>query len=84
MRIESTGKNQPVRPTSPGQPAAPPAPSAPAGADEVNLSALSQAAAGLAPEKLEQIQAEVNAGSYKPDAAEVSHSIVEFYLVQPE
>jgi len=84
MRIESTGKNTPVRPASSAQPGAPPAPPAPAGADHADLSALSQAAAGLAPEKLEQIQAEVSAGSYKPDAAEVSHSIVDFYLIPPE
>lgn len=64
-----------------GTPTAPPAP---AGADSVDLSALSQAAAGLAPEKLEQIQAAVSAGKYQPDPAEVSHSIVEFYLIPLE
>ena len=84
MRIESTGKNTPVRPASPATPGAPAPPPAPASADHVDLSALSQAAAGLAPEKLEQIQAEVTAGSYKPDAAEVSHSIVDFYLIPLE
>jgi len=81
MRIESTGKNTPVRPTGPAQPGTPAAPPSPAGADRVDLSALSQAAAGLAPEKLEQIQAQVSAGQYRPDAAEVSHSIVDFYLI---
>ena len=84
MRIESTGKNAPVRPASPATPGAPAPPPAPASADHVDLSALSQAAAGLAPEKLEQIQAEVSAGSYKPDAAEVSQSIVDFYLIPLE
>jgi hypothetical protein len=84
MRIESTGKNAPVRPASPATPGAPAPPPAPASADHVDLSGLSQAAAGLAPEKLEQIQAEVSAGSYKPDAAEVSHSIVDFYLIPLE
>jgi len=84
MRIESTGKNTPVRPASPAAPGVPAAPPAPASADQVELSALSQSAAGLAPEKLEQIQAEVAAGSYKPDAAEVSQSIVDFYLIAPE
>lgn len=84
MRIESTGKNAPVRPASPGQPGTPAPPPAPAGTDRVDLSALSQAAAGLAPEKLEQIQAEINAGTYRPDAAEVSHSIVNFYLIPIE
>jgi anti-sigma28 factor (negative regulator of flagellin synthesis) len=62
----------------------PTAPPAPAGADEVNISLLSQAAAGLAPAKMEQIQAEVSAGNYQPDAAEVSHSIVDFYTVPIE
>ncbi|HLM99415.1 MAG TPA: hypothetical protein VK335_09055 [Bryobacteraceae bacterium] len=84
MRIESTGKNAPVRPASAATPGAPAPPPAPASADHVDLSALSQAAAGLAPEKLEQIQTEVNAGSYKPDAAEVSQSIVDFYLIPLE
>jgi len=45
---------------------------------------LSQAAAGLAPAKMEQIQAEVSAGKYQPDAAEVSHSIVDFYMIPIE
>lgn len=84
MRIESTGKNSPVRPASPATPGTPAPPPAPASADQVDLSSLSQAAAGLVPEKLEQIQAEVSAGSYKPDAAEVSHSIVDFYLIPLE
>jgi len=84
MRIESTGKNAPVGPASPAQPGTQPAPPAPASADQVDLSALSQAAAGLAPEKLEQIHAEVNAGKYNPDPAEVSHSIVDFYLIPLE
>jgi len=81
MRIESTGKNTPVRPSAPGQPGTPAAPPASAGADHVDLSSLSQAAAGLAPEKLEAIQAEVSAGHYQPDPAEVSHAIVDFYLI---
>jgi hypothetical protein len=84
MRIESTGKNSPVRPAAPATPGTAAPPPAPASADHVDLSALSQAAAGLAPEKLEQIQTEVSAGSYKPDAAEVSHSIVDFYLIPLE
>ncbi len=84
MRIEPTGKGAPVSRSSPAQPGTPAAPAAPAGSDRVDLSALSQAAAGLAPEKLEQIQAEVTAGSYHPDAAEVSESIVDFYLIPPE
>jgi anti-sigma28 factor (negative regulator of flagellin synthesis) len=30
---------------------------------------------------MEQIQAEVSSGKYQPDASEVSHSIVNFYLI---
>ena len=45
---------------------------------------LSQAAAGIAPARMEQVQAEVNAGKYQPDPAEVSHSIVDFYLIPIE
>jgi anti-sigma28 factor (negative regulator of flagellin synthesis) len=81
MRIGPTNKNTPVGRSSPAQPSTPAAPPSPASADRVDLSALSQAASGLAPEKLEQIQAQVSAGSYRPDAAEVSHSIVDFYLI---
>jgi hypothetical protein len=84
MRIEPSGKATPVRAASSAQPGTPPAPPAPASADEVNLSVLSQAAAGLAPAKMEQIQAEVSAGKYQPDAAEVSHSIVDFYMIPIE
>jgi hypothetical protein len=47
----------------------------------VSLSALSQAAAGISPARLEQVQADVSAGRYQPDAAEVSHRIVDFYLI---
>jgi len=81
MRIEPGGKSAPVGPASPAQPGTPAAPPAPTSSDEVNLSALSQAAAGLAPARIEQIQAEVSAGKYQPDAAEVSHRIVDFYLI---
>ncbi len=84
MRIEPGSKGTPVRPASPAQPGTPAAPPAPASADEVNLSVLSQAAAGIAPARMEQVQAEVNAGKYQPDPAEVSHSIVDFYLIPIE
>jgi len=84
MRIESTGKGTPVGKASPAQPGTPAPPPAPASTDHVDLSSLSQAASGLAPEKLEQVQAQVNAGKYNPDPAEVSHSIVEFYLIPLE
>lgn len=84
MRIESTGKGTPVGKASPAQPGTPAPPPAPASADHVDLSSLSQAAAGLAPEKLEQVQAQVSAGKYNPDPAEVSHKIVDFYLIPIE
>ena len=84
MRIEPSGKGTPIGPASPAQPGTPATPPAPASADEVNLSVLSQAAAGLAPARMEQIQGEVSAGKYHPDAAEVSQRIVDFYLIPIE
>jgi hypothetical protein len=84
MRIESSGKGAPVRPAGPAQPGTPAVAPAPASADEVNLSTLSQAASGVAPARMEQIEAEVGAGKYQPDAAEVSHRIVDFYLIPLE
>ncbi len=84
MRIEPGSKGTPVGPASPAQPGIPAAPPAPATSDEVNLSVLSQAAAGLAPARMEQVEAEVSAGNYRPDAEEVSHSIVDFYLIPIE
>lgn len=81
MRIEPSGKSSPVGPASPAHPdTASPHP-APTGADHVVLSALSQAAGGLAPERLTEIQAEVSSGKYQPDAADISRSIVDFYLI---
>jgi len=35
----------------------------------------------MSPDRLEQIQAAVNSGSYEAPAAEVSHAIVDFYLI---
>lgn len=81
MRIEPTAKSNPVGPASPAQPDVPAAPSAPVGADEVNLSALSQAASGLDPARIEQIQTEVGSGKYEVPSAEVSRSIVDFHLI---
>jgi len=81
MRIEPSGKGAPVGRSAPAQPDAAAPHRSPAGADHVVLSSLSQAAGGLAPGRLEQIQAEVSSGKYQPDAAEVSHSIVNFYLI---
>ena len=81
MRIEPSGKSSPVGPASPAQPDAHAPHPATTGADHVVLSALSQAAGGLAPERLAQIQAEVSSGKYQPDAADISRSIVDFYLI---
>jgi hypothetical protein len=47
----------------------------------VELSVLSQAAGALSPQRVQDIQSQVNAGTYQPSAAEVSHSIVDFYLI---
>ena len=84
MRIESTGKGIPVGPASPAQPDTAAAPPKPLGADHVDLSALSQAAAGLSPARIDKIQSEVSSGAYQVNAAEVSRRIVDFYLIPVE
>ncbi len=81
MRIEPTAKSTAVGPASPAQPDVPAAPPAPVGSDRVDLSALSQAAAGLDPATIEKIQAEVGSGKYEVAAAEVSRDIVDFHLI---
>jgi len=50
----------------------------------VQLSVLSQAAAGMEPGRLESIQSAVSSGTYQVDAGEVSRRIVEFYLIPTE
>jgi anti-sigma28 factor (negative regulator of flagellin synthesis) len=42
---------------------------------------LSQATGALSPQRAQEIQSQVNSGTYQVNAAEVSHSIVDFYLV---
>jgi anti-sigma28 factor (negative regulator of flagellin synthesis) len=42
---------------------------------------LSQAAGALSPQRVEEIQSQVSSGTYQVNAAEVSHSIVDFYLI---
>jgi anti-sigma28 factor (negative regulator of flagellin synthesis) len=81
MRIEPTDKTAGIGPASPAHSETPAHPSTPAGADHVELSVLSQAAAGLAPGRVQQIQEQLRAGTYQPDAGEVSRHIVEFYLI---
>lgn len=81
MRIEPTDKSFRVEPAASahaeGTPAAPARPSS----DHVELSALSQAAGALSPQRVEEIQAQVSSGTYQVSAADVSHSIVNFYLI---
>ena len=79
MRIQPTSKSLPADPLSPAQPESTPAPSR-RGSDRVELSALSQAAAGLSPDRLKEIQAALDAGTYEINPAKISRSIVEFYL----
>jgi anti-sigma28 factor (negative regulator of flagellin synthesis) len=81
MRIEPTDKSFRVGPASPAQPDAVPAARARSSSDHVELSALSQAAGGLSPQRIDEIQNQVNSGTYQVSAADVSHSIVNFYLI---
>jgi anti-sigma28 factor (negative regulator of flagellin synthesis) len=38
-------------------------------------------ASGLAPQRLDEIQASVHAGTYEANAADVARRIVDFYLI---
>jgi anti-sigma28 factor (negative regulator of flagellin synthesis) len=81
MRIEPTQKNAGIGKSSPSQPETSQHVTTPARTDHVQLSVLSQAAAGLAPGRLEAIQSEVRSGTYQVNASEVSRHIVDFYLI---
>jgi len=81
MRIEPTDKSFRVGPASPAHSEASPVTRARQGSDHVELSALSQAASGLSPQRVEEIQSQVSSGTYQVNAAAVSHSIVDFYLI---
>ncbi len=81
MRIEPTAKDMAVAPASPAQTDTSKAARTPTGGDHVHLSALSQAAAGLEPGRLQAIQSEVSSGSYQVNTSEVSRRIVDFYLI---
>jgi len=83
MRIEPTEKPPGIRPASSARPDATPS-SAHALPDQVDLSLLSRSAAGLNPERLEQIQSRVRSGAYQSNPAELSRSIVDFYLIPIE
>ena len=81
MRIEPTVKGFRVEPASPAQSEATADKPGSAGTDQVVLSVLSRAAGALSPQRAQEIQSQVNSGTYQVNAAEVSHSIVDFYLV---
>jgi hypothetical protein len=81
MRIQPSDKSLGVEPASPAQPDTAAARSKSAGADRVELSALSQVAAGLAPQRLDEIQARFKGGTYEANAADVARRIVDFYLI---
>ena len=81
MRIQPSDKSLGVEPASPAQPDTAAARSKSTGADRVELSALSRTAAGLAPQRMEEIQTKVHAGTYEANAAEVARRIVNFYLI---
>jgi anti-sigma28 factor (negative regulator of flagellin synthesis) len=84
MRIEPTQKDAGIGQASPSQHEASQHIPTPAGTDHVQLSVLSQAAAGLAPGRLDAIQSQVSSGSYEVNASEVSRRIVDFYLIPTE
>jgi anti-sigma28 factor (negative regulator of flagellin synthesis) len=84
MRIEPTQKNAGIEKSSPSQPEASQHVPTPARADHVQLSVLSQAAAGLEPGRLEAIQSQFSSGTYEVNPSEVSRRIVDFYLVPTE
>lgn len=81
MRIEPTDKSFRVGQASPAHSEATPATPTRPGSDRVELSVLSQAAGALSPQRVEEIQSQVSSGTYQVNAAEVSHSIVDFYLI---
>jgi anti-sigma28 factor (negative regulator of flagellin synthesis) len=81
MRIHRASKNMGMEEGAKTRRAAPSAPSVSIGTDRVQLSALSQMAAGFGAERLDKVQAAVNAGTYEVAAAEVSRHIVDFYLI---
>ena len=84
MRIQPTAKSTAIGPAAPAQPDSTHTAPETVTPDHVDLSALSQAAAGLTPQKLEKIQAEVGSGNYQVNAGEVSRRIVDFYLIPIE
>jgi anti-sigma28 factor (negative regulator of flagellin synthesis) len=84
MRIQPTGKSPLVGSAHTGQQDKSSPASLPAGSDQVHLSSLSQAIAGLTPARIEQLQIHVQSGRYVVDASELSRRIVDFYLMPME
>jgi len=81
MRIQPSDKSLGVEPASPAQPDTAGSRSKATGSDRVELSNLSQGAAGLAPQRLEEIHASVQGGTYQANASDVARRIVDFYLI---
>jgi hypothetical protein len=82
MRIQPTSKSAAIASSSPVRSETTASlPAVAASTDRVDLSALSQGAGGMTPDRLEEIQAAVNSGSYEAPPAEISQAIVNFYLI---
>jgi anti-sigma28 factor (negative regulator of flagellin synthesis) len=84
MRIQPTGKSPAVGSAHRGQQEKSLAVASPVGTDQVHLSTLSQAIAGLTPARIEQLQQHIESGLYEVNAAELSRRIVDFYLIPIE
>lgn len=83
MRIDPTPESSGVGPASPAHLEAAPSPP-PARTDQVELSVLSRAAAGVTPARIQEIQSSVRSGAYQVNATQVSRNIVDFYLIPVE
>ena len=81
MQIQPTGKSSGVGPSSPAHTGPSASVPAKAGADHVDFSMLSQVAAGLPRQRIEELQNQVNSGAYDVNAQEVSRHIVDFYSI---
>jgi hypothetical protein len=84
MRIQPTDKSIGPGPASPAQPGPAASQSRPQRTDRVELSALSQGAGGLAPERLQELQSSLESDTYSVKSGDVSRRIVDFYLTQAE
>ena len=84
MRIQPTEKSLSPDPAAPAQPGSAASQSVPQRTDRVELSALSQGAGGLAPERLQELQYSLESDTYSVKSGDVSRRIVDFYLIQGE